>query len=1159
MLSLARLPAAWGQDIVYLSSASNPRSSTRLAGKVLEYTGSELVLELPGGRQRKFPAARVRDIESEWTEPHSQGNALFAKGQHCEAIGKYQAAVRAEPRRWVQRMILARLIECYAELNQLAQAGELFLTLFNDDPATPYFHVIPLSWLPAEPNPQLELKAREWMARHDAPAVLLAASHLLPGPLRQAALERLEPVAKDPDPRIASLAQAQLWRGAAATASQEQLAAWKKNLEEFPEDLRAGPYLALGRIAAQRGDPVQAALLLLHVPILYPQQRSLAAEGLLAAAQSLEKTGPADLAPTLYRELAAHYSSSRPGSLARQKLQELGVELVPPALPVAAAGSLEARFLDGLRGRRLFELAETACRDRLDATGLSNERRSRLAIELSRSFTEHALHSAPDKREPLWQQAIDALDQSGAQADHPWRVLEQVQRGLMHLARGELARQEAELVRATEQQIEQARTHLRAAVKQLEEAAAAVAAQQRQANQRGPGQPDGLSESDLASLADHVSYQLARAFRNQGQCYPAGSPDRANSLRQSVNLLSTLARTDVFDALTWNARLDEIVCYRLLEDFRAAYERIELLTQREPPPQVHLAARAEEIRLALDQGRLEDALAAADEQNSADDETSGNLDYARLEAHVAAWRAADQADNTRQARQWQSEAANLVRAIDARHGAYWRRRAETLLAGTLTGSADPTGVQAADMALLVRAAESFYRAGQIDEALATYDRAVQQANRDGKRQEAFEADYAAAAIEQEHGHYPQAASRFRRSALAAPDHPQAADAHLLAIYNMAQAAKSESQPEETDSRSVDDEYLRLLDEHLGQWPQGPSASQARLWLGRLQSRRQEWQRAVEAFRQVAREHAGFAEAVQGIGDCYVAWLEQLQAGGQPTGQLAEQAAGYLEGLINRLEGGSGQWGAAEQAAAIGAARVRLRFGNNQFAEAEQLLLRALAAADDQQPAWKSAAQGLLLVALAGQGRREEAGKLVEGLARGSPRRLLELLKSLARIRETAADAVRPELAELELVIARRLRTDQEGLREDEQRAFERAFVVVLSQAGRRGEALHAAKELTRRWPRDGDIHEDYARLLLEGPDQESLEAALAQWHQIQQKSRPGSDRWLRAMYSMALAHERLGNLDRAIGMVKLARAQYPALGGPEMHKQFEDLLARCQR
>ncbi|MEX0714489.1 MAG: hypothetical protein WD278_19285, partial [Pirellulales bacterium] len=696
MLGLAKLPAACGQDIVYLSSTSNPRSCTRLAGKVLEYTGSELVLELPGGRQRKFPAARVRDIESEWTEPHSAANTLFAKGQHREAIGKYQAAARAEPRRWVQRMILARLIECYAELNQLAQAGELFLTLIKDDPATPYFHVIPLSWLPAEPNPQLEPKAREWMARHDSPAVLLAASHLLPGPLGQAALERLEPVAKDPDPRIAALAQAQLWRGAAATASQQQLAAWKKNLAEFPEDLRAGPYLTLGRIAAQRGDPVQAALLLLHVPILYAQQRSLAAEGLLAAAQSLEKTGQADAAPMLYRELAAHYSSSKPGSLARQKLQEMGVELVRPALPLAAASSLEARFLEGLRGRRLFELAEIACRDRLDAPGLSNERRSRLAIELSRSFTEHALHSAPDKREPLWQQAIDALDQSGAQADNPWRVLEQVQRGLVHLARGELARQEAELVRATEQQIEQARTHLRAAAKQLEEAAATVAAQQRQANQRGPAPLDGLSESELASLADHVSYQLARAFRNQGQCYPAGSPDRANSLRQSVNLLSTLARTDVFDALTWNARLDQIVCYRLLEDFRAADQRIELLTQREPPPQVHLAARAEQIRLALDQGRLEDALAAAHERNSADEETSGNLDYARLEAHLAAWQAADQADNTRQARQWQSEAANLVRAIDARHGAYWRRRAETLLAGTVTGSADPTGVQTAD-------------------------------------------------------------------------------------------------------------------------------------------------------------------------------------------------------------------------------------------------------------------------------------------------------------------------------------------------------------------------------------------------------------------------------------------------------------------------------
>ena len=76
------------------------------------------------------------------------------------------------------------------------------------------------------------------------------------------------------------------------------------------------------------------------------------------------------------------------------------------ATALLAADPYEERFLNGLRERRLFTLAETYCLERLNDSSIPDTRRAELVVELSRAYTEHALHSTPTAADPLWKQAV---------------------------------------------------------------------------------------------------------------------------------------------------------------------------------------------------------------------------------------------------------------------------------------------------------------------------------------------------------------------------------------------------------------------------------------------------------------------------------------------------------------------------------------------------------------------------------------------------------------------------------------------------------------------------------------------------------------------------------------------------------------------------------
>jgi tetratricopeptide (TPR) repeat protein len=319
LVLLARVAA--GEDTVILKS--EPGAAPRAArGTVVDFTGRELVLQTPTGRERRIPAAQVERVETERSADERAGDAAFARGDFRQALADYRAALteKREPREWVRREILAQLVWCYRNLDQPDQAGEYFLVLLASDPYTRAFDCLPLAWTADAPPPAMKDQARSWLNSKNPAAELIGASQLLATADRAVAADHLKRLAGDPDKRIVWLATAQLWRLERPPA--DRLRAWNAAIEASEPALRAGAYYVLGAALAD-AQPEQAALALLKLPILYERERQLAAAALLAAGDCLEKLGRGVQAAGLYRELAGRFPQAPEAAQARRRLERL--------------------------------------------------------------------------------------------------------------------------------------------------------------------------------------------------------------------------------------------------------------------------------------------------------------------------------------------------------------------------------------------------------------------------------------------------------------------------------------------------------------------------------------------------------------------------------------------------------------------------------------------------------------------------------------------------------------------------------------------------------------------------------------------------------------------------------------------------------------------
>lgn len=323
ILPIVATPAR-SEDVVVFKVGQDGRGRSQMAGEILDYTGKELRLRTQSGREAVIPAERVVTIDSDWQQKQAAADDLLNQGESAKALDLYLAAVREQPRVWVRRRILAQCVRCYYELGKIEQAGAAFLIVLRSDPATQYFDAIPLSWTTQQPTASLQRQAASWLEDETTPAAsLMGASWLLSSTQRAKAISKLQRLTTGADSRVALLAEAQLWRSKIVTATPQDVPRWQAVIDRMPSGLRGGPYYLLGQLLARHDLHEQAAVAYLRVPILYPQQRGLSAECLLASGEQLEKLGQTREALGLYRELISGYSATQAASEAQQRITDL--------------------------------------------------------------------------------------------------------------------------------------------------------------------------------------------------------------------------------------------------------------------------------------------------------------------------------------------------------------------------------------------------------------------------------------------------------------------------------------------------------------------------------------------------------------------------------------------------------------------------------------------------------------------------------------------------------------------------------------------------------------------------------------------------------------------------------------------------------------------
>ncbi len=823
---------------------------------------------------------------------------------------------------------------------------------------------------------------------------------------------------------------------------------------------------------------------------------------------------------------------------------------VPASASAADANSAaDQQFIDGLRERHLYRLAQTFCLEQLARTDIDDETRAQFVIQLSRSFAEQALHTKPGARDPLWKQAATVTETFVN--EHPesnyWPLV-RMQTALVYLAHGESIRRRIELSSNPGDLPDQALESLQFAIKITNQLDQFLASRLRAAARPASNAKQGLSENELRWLQIQSQFYHAQASMNVGELYPIGSADRVAALRSAIDRFDPLSKLDDSQALAWQSRVESGACYRLMGNFAEAERQLQRWENSSPPAKVQTELQTEWLMLELAQDNLSAAIQRIEQHEQGDWTRTPLWDEGVIKVFLAAAKATAENGEAAQAAAWRTRATDRLPFI-SRHGLFWKRRGETLLAR----AAGPNAQHPDELLTLARAAAGFYRSGELDEAVAAYDRASAAAREQEAVDQFFDLGQKAAAIEQQREKHAEAARRLRDLSLAAPTHPGAANAHLIAVWNCAKAA-DQQRP------IVLDEYVAWLDEHIRMWPQSDSTNQARWWQGRVLKEQADFARAIETLKGISPDHKQYVPALDEIAACYESRIEAAANSGEDITPLAAEAMQWFQSLVVGTENRwPERWSPSQLEAALLASRFFIAYAED-YAKAETMLRQAMTQSKNAPESWKTTASGILAVALAGQGRADDAVSLMQQLVAGSPEQRLQLLVDLegVGVRNTTPPI---ELTSIRLKLAETLEADQHTLSAAQRRVWQLAWARALASAGDLDEAARRYAALIDSQGTDPAAKYEYAHLLARSENRLSLEQALTLWREVLNelnRTDPQGQQWFEAKYQIALLHFKLGDAQRAAKIIRLTQVLHPELGNPTLKAQFQDLLTRCE-
>lgn len=792
------------------------------------------------------------------------------------------------------------------------------------------------------------------------------------------------------------------------------------------------------------------------------------------------------------------------------------------------------QVVEGLRQRRLFELAKKLVENELTDPEIDPSGQVKLQLALIRTLIAEAVATPLADRPAIWQQVSQTIDQIRlANGNHPRQILIDVQQALAHQTRGNLLVQEiaAEMASATEK--DQALVELRKASRQIQEVLSEIERLiPKQRDRRLEGHE--LSVDQLLNLRRNMRFQEARTNLIKAQLYEPD--DRLNRI-DTLNLVSNrieevLNQSNPDQPLWWQAQINQIKCYTLLGNRSAAESLLQELPLKQLPASQAPRLLEQKIAVAIASGQGDRISGLLGEIQQADT-TDPNLQLAILRLYMQIARTSKEpAIRTK----WQQTAAGLTRSIETTNGPYWGRRAELLLIGS-TGL-DPSNhgnkgdpEMNTDASILIRIGDQAVRKNNLQDAARAYGKAASEAEKKGDADQALLASVRLSQVHEQTGDHDLAHDVLVTSALKYASLPIASAAHLRGCWNWAQFAKQDP------ARGA--RFITLLQQNVATWPSALTADQARLWIAGYHQAKSDWPAAIAAYLEIDPQSVKSVEACRQLASCFASFRDADKEEDPKTAALAQQIIDHF--TVNRVP---------PRNAILLLAEIGLTSGQMQPEQVASLLTSFINQSNDKQLAAKQQAQAYRVAALALRRETLDAAK-TELADLPNQSALLQLCdRALQKSERFAAPEQQTNIADLKRILANKAlsTTDEPASRTYWQLQQARA----LQQLGQEDEALQLLEQLAREKPKSQEIQLRLGRSLAQTAP--GSEATLKQWRRIAAQVKPRSDAWFEAKLQVAKALSASGEQGKAIDMLNYMKAIPPGWQQSRWKTEFEQLL-----
>lgn len=281
-------------------------------GRIEEITGESLILQRNNlSKTQVFRIADVTELTFVRPAEFDMGLVQRQKRNFSEAIRHFDVALENEFRDWARNEIQAAAARTCVTMGDRDAAVVRIEEILKNDPRSRHASLLPLVWdsrlLPRErPTSVAADLHHESNARK-----LVAASQLLQSQkYDRIATRTLQEIRNTALPRLAELAEAQLWRVELAATPDDairRLPTWQRQLGDLPLNARGGPQFVIGQRLERQHRYDEASIAFLWLPLMSPWDEAISALSMREAMRCLTASGRLPEAAAIRKELLTRF------------------------------------------------------------------------------------------------------------------------------------------------------------------------------------------------------------------------------------------------------------------------------------------------------------------------------------------------------------------------------------------------------------------------------------------------------------------------------------------------------------------------------------------------------------------------------------------------------------------------------------------------------------------------------------------------------------------------------------------------------------------------------------------------------------------------------------------------------------------------------------